>query len=80
MPDIHDALSLYPTQQDAAASWGISKQFVCELARGRKRVSARAAVRIEAATGIPARDLLLPQLEKDIEDARKAVASVNQSA
>jgi DNA-binding transcriptional regulator YdaS (Cro superfamily) len=80
MTDIHDALSAYPTQVAAAAAWGISPQLVSEMARGRKRISARAAVRIEAATGVPAIDLLLPQLEQDIEDARKQVARVNGSA
>lgn len=77
MTDIHDALSAYPTQAAAADAWGVSTQLVCEWALGRKRISARGAVRIEAATGIPAIDLLLPQLEKDIADARKQVACVN---
>ena len=73
MPELHDALARYPTQQAAAQSWGLSPQFVCDMARGRRRVSYRVAVVIEAATGIPAMELIRPQIEKELDEARKSL-------
>jgi plasmid maintenance system antidote protein VapI len=78
MPDIHDAIARYPSLRRAAKEWGVSAAFVSNIARGQMRMSIRMAARIEAATGISARDLLLPQFEKDLEEAKKWVADVKR--
>ena len=67
------AIARYPSQKVAAYSWGISPQYLNDMACGRRKVSPRVAVAIEQATGIEALAFMLPQVEADLAKARKSL-------
>ena len=70
-PFLRLALLKYRRQMDAAAAWGISPQYACDIANGRRRVPPGLAVRIEMATGIDAAELYGWQTEQELRAARK---------
>ena len=73
------AIEKYRSQKAAAEAWGLSQGYVSDMANGRRGVSVNAAVAIETATGISARDLLYEQTKAELEKARKRVASERQN-
>jgi transcriptional regulator with XRE-family HTH domain len=60
------------TQQQKAEKLGISPQYLCDLQRGRRRLSARLAAKLER-FGNPGGTLYLLQAEEDMHDARSAL-------
>lgn len=71
-PYLAGALGRYPSQAKAADAWGISPQYACDIARGRRRVPPRLALRIEAACGISATDLYTWQARRELCEAELA--------
>ena len=65
------------TQADLAKRSGLSAQYISDILRERRRISAEAADRFERVLGLDAIGLLVAQAETDLYWARRTMSDGN---